>query len=50
MITSLEQLRTLYAQPAERAVRKQLDHLDAYCLLPTHHRVVTDVCDLHGGR
>lgn len=31
MITSLEQLRTLYAQPAERAVRKQLDHLDAYC-------------------
>ena len=31
MITSLEQLRTHYAQPAERAVRKQLDHLDAYC-------------------
>ena len=31
MITSLEQLRTLYAQPAERAVRKQLTHLDVHC-------------------
>ncbi len=31
MITNLEQLRSLYAQPAERAVRKQLDHLDAHC-------------------
>ena len=31
MITTLEQLRSLYAQPAERAVRKQLDHLDAHC-------------------
>lgn len=31
MITTLEQLRTIYAQPAERAVKKQIDHLDAYC-------------------
>ena len=31
MITTLEQLRAIYAQPAERAVKKQLDHLDAYC-------------------
>lgn len=31
MITSLEQLRARYAQPADRAVRKQLDHLDAHC-------------------
>ncbi|QNP47683.1 pyridoxamine 5'-phosphate oxidase family protein [Diaphorobacter aerolatus] len=31
MITTLEQLRTLYAPPAERAVKKQLNHLDAYC-------------------
>lgn len=32
MITTLEQLRALYAQPAERAVRKELNHLDAHCL------------------
>ncbi len=31
MISTLEQLRALYAQPTERAVRKQMDHLDAYC-------------------
>lgn len=31
MITTQEQLRSLYAQPAERALRKQLDHLDEYC-------------------
>ncbi|MDR2333024.1 MAG: pyridoxamine 5'-phosphate oxidase family protein [Burkholderiaceae bacterium] len=31
MITTAEQLRAIYAQPAERALRKQLDHLDAYC-------------------
>jgi len=31
VITSLEQLRARYAQPADRAVRKQLDHLDAHC-------------------
>ena len=31
MITTLEQLRSIYAQPAERALRKQLDHLDEYC-------------------
>ena len=31
MITTLEQLRALYAQPAERAVRKELNHLDAHC-------------------
>lgn len=31
MITTEAQLRTLYAAPAERAVRKQLDHLDAHC-------------------
>lgn len=31
MITSLEQLRSLYAQPAERAVRKQQDRLDSHC-------------------
>ena len=31
MIATLEQLRSIYAQPAERALRKQLDHLDEYC-------------------
>ena len=31
MITTEAQLRTLYAAPADRAVRKQLDHLDAHC-------------------
>jgi len=31
MIESAEQLRALYAQPAERALAKQLDHLDAHC-------------------
>ncbi|MEG0921143.1 MAG: pyridoxamine 5'-phosphate oxidase family protein [Comamonas sp.] len=31
MITTLDQLRIIYAQPAERAVRKQLDHLDVHC-------------------
>ena len=31
MITTLAQLRNLYAQPAERAVRKQLSHLDVHC-------------------
>jgi PPOX class probable FMN-dependent enzyme len=30
-IASLEALRTLYRQPSERAVRKQLDRLDAHC-------------------
>ena len=31
MITTLEQLRAIYAQPAERAVKKQIDRLDEYC-------------------
>ena len=31
MIESTEQLRALYAQPAERALAKQLNHLDAHC-------------------
>lgn len=31
MITTEDQLRALYAAPAERALRKQLDHLDAHC-------------------
>ena len=31
MITTHEQLRALYAQPAERAVRKELNHLDVHC-------------------
>lgn len=30
MIRTLEQLRSLYAQPGERALRKQLDHLDRH--------------------
>ena len=30
MITDLAQLRSLYAQPGERAVRKQLDRLDVH--------------------
>ena len=30
-IASLEALRTLYREPSERAVRKQLDRLDAHC-------------------
>lgn len=31
MITTEDQLRTLYAAPGERAVRKQLGQLDAHC-------------------
>lgn len=31
MIETLEQLRSLYAQPAERALRKQQPLLDAHC-------------------
>ena len=31
MITTVDQLRALYAVPAERALRKQLDHLGAHC-------------------
>ncbi len=31
MITTETQLRSLYAAPADRAVRKQLTHLDAHC-------------------
>ncbi|RYF25950.1 MAG: pyridoxamine 5'-phosphate oxidase family protein [Comamonadaceae bacterium] len=31
MITTEDQLRTLYAAPAERALRKELDHLDVHC-------------------
>ena len=30
-INSVASLRALYAQPSERAVRKQLDHLDRHC-------------------
>jgi uncharacterized protein len=30
-VTTLEQLRELYPPPAERAVRKELDHLDHHC-------------------
>jgi len=30
-IHSVEALRTLYREPSERAVRKQLDRLDAHC-------------------
>lgn len=30
-IQSLAALRMLYREPAERAVKKQLDHLDAHC-------------------
>lgn len=30
-LTTLESLRALYPAPKERAVRKQLDHLDAHC-------------------
>lgn len=31
MISTEAQLRALYAAPAERALRKQLDRLDAHC-------------------
>lgn len=31
MIDDVDALRALYAQPAERALRKQLDRLDAHC-------------------
>ena len=31
MIRTLDALRALYAQPGERAVRKQLDRLDVHC-------------------
>jgi uncharacterized protein len=30
-VTTLESLRALYPAPKERAVRKQLDHLDVHC-------------------
>ena len=30
-ITSIEQLRTLYAQPTERAVKKELTYVDKHC-------------------
>jgi uncharacterized protein len=30
-ITSIEELRRLYSQPSERAIRKQLAHLDRHC-------------------
>jgi len=30
-ITSVQQLRSLYAQPTERAIKKQLAHLDRHC-------------------
>jgi len=30
-IESIEELRTLYAAPKERAIRKQIDHLDVHC-------------------
>lgn len=30
-ITTLTQLRSLYATPSERALRKQIDHLDRHC-------------------
>jgi uncharacterized protein len=30
-IDTLESLRALYRQPTERAIRKQLDHLDVHC-------------------
>ena len=30
-ITSAAQLRTIYEQPIERALRKQIDHLDGHC-------------------
>jgi PPOX class probable FMN-dependent enzyme len=31
VISTLDRLRTLYREPSERAVRKQLDRLDAHC-------------------
>jgi uncharacterized protein len=31
IVTSLEELKTLYASPSERAVRKQIDRLDDHC-------------------
>ena len=30
-ITSAEELRSLYAQPTERALKKQLAHIDRHC-------------------
>jgi PPOX class probable FMN-dependent enzyme len=30
-ITSIDQLRTVYAQPTERALKKQLAHIDRHC-------------------
>lgn len=30
-ITSIDELRTLYAQPTARVVKKQIDHLDRHC-------------------
>jgi PPOX class probable FMN-dependent enzyme len=31
VVASREELRALYAQPKERTLRKELDHLDAHC-------------------
>ncbi len=31
VITSIEQLRSIYAQPTERAIKKQLAHVDIHC-------------------
>lgn len=30
-ITSIDELRTIYAQPTARVVKKQIDHLDRHC-------------------
>lgn len=31
ILTSVEQLRSLYAQPTERAIKKELTYLDKHC-------------------
>ena len=49
-ITTPEQLRALYAQPTERARRKQLDALDAHCMafIALAPFVVLATCDAAG--
>ena len=35
-VTAVDQLATLYAQPSERVLRKEIDHVDAFAVAPHH--------------
>ena len=49
-ITSIDELRTLYAQPTARVVKKQIDHLDRHCcsFIALSPFVVMSTVDAHG--